>query len=171
MRYILYLFTMGLLFVGGMMVGNMYLPERAASLSAAVSAPKLNTRNPALQNTSRENIQRNLNALGSALAACPVVVNEEKDRLINQIRLRLALEDFEQKKMKLELEIAKNKEANRPTAALTQAAAEYNQARAYAEKLADELFPVPAEEPAAETPAGNDNKNAPAPNNAEAAKK
>lgn len=142
MRYILYLFTMGLLFVGGMMVGNMYLPERAASLSAAVSAPKINTSNPAMEDASRERVQQNLAALGSALSACPVVVNEEKDRLINQIRLRLALEDFELKKTKLELEIAKNKEANRPAASLIQAAAEYNQARQYAEKLADELFPV-----------------------------
>ncbi len=144
MRYILYLFTMGLLFVGGMMVGNMYLPERAASVSAAVSAPKLSTANPAVDAASRERVQRNLSALGSALSSCPVVVTEEKDRLINQIRLRLALEDFELKKTRLELEIAKNKEANRPASALTQAAAEYNQARLYAEKLADELFPIPA---------------------------
>lgn len=166
MRYILYLFTMGLLFVGGMMVGNMYLPERAASLSAAVSAPKINTSNPAMENASRERVQRNLAALGSALNACPVVVNEEKDRLINQIRLRLALEDFELKKTKLELEIAKNKEANRPAASLTQAAAEYNQARQYAEKLADELFPLPTEPAESES-----DKKAPAVKTAEAAKK
>lgn len=167
MRYILYLFTMGLLFVGGMMVGNMYLPERGASLSAAVSAPQLNASNPALSSATRETAQRNLAALSSALSSCPVVVNEEKDRLINQIRLRLALEDFELKKTKLELEIAKNKEANRPTAALTQAAAEYNQARQYAEKLADEFFPLPAEN-AAETESG---KKAPAAVTAEAPKK
>lgn len=170
MRYILYLFTMGLLFVGGMMVGNIYLPERAASLSAAVSAPDINTSNPAIETVSRERVQHNLAALGGALNACPVVVNEEKDRLINQIRLRLALEDFELKKTKLELEIAKNKEMNRPAASLTQAAAEYNQSRQYAEKLADELFPVPAEQPAAETTAKTD-KKAPAVKTAEAAKK
>lgn len=167
MRYILYLFTMGLLFVGGMMVGNMYLPERAASVSRAVSAPALNAANPALETTSRERVQHNLTALGSALSSCPVVVNEEKDRLINQIRLRLALEDFELKKTKLELEIAKNKEANRPTAALTQATAEYNQARQYAEKLADELFPLPQEA----TPLPEGDKKAPAQNTAEATKK
>lgn len=169
MRYILYLFTMGLLFVGGMMVGNMYLPDRAASLSAAVSAPELNKTNPALQHASRENAQRNLAALSSALSSCPVVVNEEKDRLINQLRLQLALDDFEQKKMKLELELSKNKESNRPTSALTQAAVDYNQARAAAEKLTDELFPLPAEEPAAVTDT-TDDKKAPAPENAEAAK-
>lgn len=167
MRYILYLFTMGLLFVGGMMVGNIYLPTRAASVSQAVSAPPLNAANPALEAASRERTQHNLMALGSALASCPVVVNEEKDRLINQIRLRLALEDFELKKTKLELEIAKNKEANRPSAALTQATAEYNQARQYAEKLADEFFPLPAEN--ATEPEGN--KKASAQNAAEATKK
>ena len=48
MRYILYLFTMGLLFVGGMMVGNIYLPQRAATLAAAVSVPPLSQENPVL---------------------------------------------------------------------------------------------------------------------------
>ena len=51
------------------------------------------------------------------------------------------------------LEIAKNKEVSRPTAQFTQAKVEYNQARAYAEKLANELFPVQTQEeqiPAAE---------------------
>lgn len=167
MRYILYLFTMGLLFVGGMMVGNIYLPQRAASATRAVSTPKLNTANPALENTTRERVERSLTALGSALSSCPVVVNEEKDRLINQIRLRLALEDFELKKIKLELEVAKNKEASRPTASLTQATAEYNQARQYAEKLADELFPLLTE--SAQEPEGD--KKAPAQNTAEAPKK
>lgn len=144
MRYILYIFTMGLLFVSGMMVGNIYLPDRAASVAAAVSAPKLNASNPAMEAASRERVQHNLTALGSALSSCPLVVSEEKDRLINQIRLRLALEDFELKKTRLELEIAKNKETNRSSSSLMQATAEYNQARQYAEKLADELFPVPA---------------------------
>ena len=53
MRYILYLFTMALLFVGGMMVGNMFLPEQAASLAAAVSVPSLTDQNPMLQTGSR----------------------------------------------------------------------------------------------------------------------
>lgn len=167
MRYILYLFTMGLLFVGGMLVGNMYLPERSASLSAAVSAPKLNDENPALKNISRETVRRNLDALGSALSSCPVVVAGEKDRLINQIRLLLAVEDFEQKKIALELEIAKNAKAANPSAALLQAAAQYNQARTYAEQLADELFP----QQSAQQEAPSDDKKAPAPTNAEAEKK
>jgi len=153
MRYILYLFTMALLFVGGMMVGNMFLPEQAASLAAAVSVPSLTDQNPMLQTLTSETTEKNLTTLSQALESCPVVVNEEKDRIINEIRLRLAMEDFELKKARLELEIAKNKEANRPTAQFTQANVEYNQARAYAEKLANELFPVQAPEeqvPAAE---------------------
>ena len=147
MRYILYLFTMVLLFVAGMMVGNMYLPEQAASLAAAVSVPALSDQNPAMQTLTRETTEKNLTILNDALHSCPAVVNEEKDRILNEIRLRLAVEDFELKKARLELEIAKNKEVNRPTAQFTQANVEYNQARAYAEKLANELFPIePAKE-------------------------
>ena len=160
MRYILYLFTMALLFVGGMLVGNMFLPERAATLSATVSVPPLTQDNPALQTSTREAATRNLLILNDALKACPAVVNEEKNRLVNQIRLRLAVEDFELKKARLELEIAKNTDTNRPSAQFIkateeynrskytphQAAEEYNAARLYAEQLADELFPKPAEE-------------------------
>ena len=36
MRYVLYLFTLGLVFTAGMMVGNFYLPARNASVAAAV---------------------------------------------------------------------------------------------------------------------------------------
>ena len=150
MRYILYLFTMALLFVGGMMVGNIYLPQRAATLASSVSVPPLSQENPVLQNTTRQTAERNLNALNQALQACPVVVNEEKDRLVNQIRLLLALEDFEIKKAKLELEMAKNTDTNRPTSQFIQAVADYNAAREAAEQLAEELFPKPAEQPAAD---------------------
>lgn len=153
MRYILYLFTMALLFVGGMMVGNIYLPQRAATLASAVSVPPLSQENPVLQHTNREAAERNLNILDQAMQSCPVVVNEEKDRLVNQIRLLLALENFELKKARLELEMAKNTDTNRPTAQFTQAVADYNEAREFAEQLADELFPAPAPqaEPAGET--------------------
>ena len=150
MRYILYLFTMALLFVGGMMVGNIYLPQRAATLASSVSVPPLSQENPVLQSTTRQTAERNLNALNQALQACPVVVNEEKDRLVNQIRLLLALEDFEIKKAKLELEMAKNTDTNRPTSQFIQAVADYNAAREAAEQLAEELFPKPAEQPAAD---------------------
>lgn len=163
MRYILYLFTMALLFVGGMMVGNMYLPEHGATLAASVSVPPLNTQNPALAELTLETAGKNLDILNQALQSCPVVVNEEKDRLVNQIRLLLALEDFYIKKAQLELEMAKNTDTNRPTSQFTQAVADYNTAREYAEKLAEELFPQPptadpaAEEQApAETPAADE---------------
>ena len=155
MRYILYLFTMALLFVGGMMVGNIYLPQRAATLASAVSVPPLSQENPVLQHTNREAAERNLNILDQAMQSCPVVVNEEKDRLVNQIRLLLALEDFELKKAQLELEMAKNTDTNRPTAQFTQAVSNYNEAREFAEQLADELFPAPAPQdaPSSETAA------------------
>ncbi len=155
MRYILYLFTMALLFVGGMMVGNIYLPPRAATLAASVSVPPLSQENPILQNTTAQTAQRNLNILNEALQSCPVVVNEEKDRLVNQIRVLLALEDFEIKKAQLELEIAKNTDTNRPTSQFVQAVSAYNEARTNAEQLANELFPLPAPtvEPTAEAAA------------------
>ena len=160
MRYILYLFTMGLLFVGGMMVGNIYLPQRAATLAAAVSVPPLSQENPVLQETSRQTAERNLNVLNEALQSCPVVVNEEKDRLVNQIRILLALEDFEIKKARLELEMAKNTDTNRPTSQFTKAVSEYNAAREFGEQLANELFPVPAPEPQ-ETAVPTPDENAP----------
>ena len=152
MRYVLYLFTIVLLFTGGILVGNAFLPQRDASLAASVSVPPLSEQNPALQQISREQAQRNLEILNQALTSCPVVVNEEKDRLLNQIKLRLALENFELKKLKLELEIAKNQETNRATAAFVQASIEYTQAKEAAEKLADELFPV-VQEPLEAQPA------------------
>lgn len=167
MRYILYLFTMALLFVGGMLVGNMFLPERAATLSATVSVPPLSQDNPALQAVTRDITNRNLLILNDALKACPVVVNDEKDRLVNQIRLRLAIEDFELKKARLELEIAKNTDTNRPSAQFIKATEEYNTARLYAEQLADELFPKPAEKTADEdtaSPDGQDAENVPTEN-------
>lgn len=160
MRYILYLFTMALLFVGGMLVGNMFLPERAATLSATVSVPPLSQDNPALQAVTRDITNRNLLILNDALKACPVVVNDEKDRLVNQIRLRLAIEDFELKKARLELEIAKNTDTNRPSAQFIKATEEYNTARLYAEQLADELFPKPVEKTADEDTASTDGQTA-----------
>ena len=169
MRYILYLLTMALLFAGGMLVGNVFLPQRDASLAATVSVPPLNMSNPALQQITRELAQQDLELLNQALSACPVIVSEEKDRLLNQIKLRLALENFEFKKQKLELEIAKNQETNRTTAEFTQASIEYKQAKESVEKLADELFPAATEDnssgeepvaslPTDETPTPTDQK-------------
>ncbi len=165
MRYILYLFTMALLFVGGMMVGNVYLPQRAATLAASVSVPPLDTQNPALQNLSRQTAEQNLDVLNQALQSCQVVVNEEKDRLINEIRLLLAVEDFEIKKARMELEMAKNTDTNRPTSQFIQSVSDYNSARTAAEQLANALFPLPPAPPEQaqtqeETPAGT---QAPAP--------
>lgn len=150
MKYILYILTMILLFVGGMIVGNNYLPEPSTVRAAAISVPQLNTQNPIFERTDKEIAERELNILDQALASCPVVVSEEKDRLVNHIKLWLALEDFNLKKAILELEMAKNVETNRPTAQFLQATQEYNQARENAEKMADELFPArtPQEQPA-----------------------
>ena len=152
MRYVLYFLTMAVLFVGGMIVGNMYLPQRGAVLAAAVSVPELSTQNPIWQNTSRETATQELSILNQALQSCPVVVNEEKDRLVNHIKLLLALEDFRLKKAILELEMAKNKETNRTTSQFTQAVLNYNQARQIAQQMADELFPVQDEKTVAPEP-------------------
>ncbi len=150
MKYALYFLTAVLLFAGGMIIGNVYLPEHALVRSSAVSVPELDTANPVLAHTTREIAQRELNALNQALSSCPVVVDEEKNRLINHIKLFLALEEFELKKSVLELEMAKNVQTNRPTAQFVQAAQQYNAAREQAEHLADELFPP---HPQAEPPA------------------
>ncbi len=141
MKYILYLLTMALLFAGGMMVGNMYLPEHSTVRAAAVSVPELDASNPIFARTDREGAERELSILNQALQSCPVVVGEEKDRLVNHIKLWVALEDFQLKKAILELEMAKNVETNRPTAQFLQAAEDYNTARERVEKMAQELFP------------------------------
>ena len=147
MKYILYILTMLLLFGGGMVVGNLYLPERSHVLAESVSVPELNNQNPIFEYTNREIVEREINLLNTALQSCPVVVNEEKDRIVNHISLWLALEDFELKKAVLELEMAKNVESNRPTAQLLQAAQDYNTAREKVEQMAQELFPPRAEQP------------------------
>ena len=141
MKYALYLLTMTLLFVGGMIIGNRYLPESGTVRAATVSVPELNSQNPIFERTTRDNAERELTLLNQVLESCPVVVNEEKNRLVNHIKLWLALEDFYLKKSILELEMAKNVETNRPTTQFVQATQDYNAAREQAEKLADELFP------------------------------
>ena len=146
MKYVFYILTMLLLFVGGMIVGNVYLPEQTVVRAASVSVPELDTSNPVFAYTDREAIARDIDILNTALASCPVVVGEEKDRLINHIKLWLALEDFELKKSVLELEMAKNVDHNRPTDQFLQAAQEYNSTRENVEKMAEELFPPKAEE-------------------------
>ena len=156
MKYALYLLTMLLLFVGGMLVGNRYLPDPSTVRSATVSVPELNTDNPIFSHTDREGAERELSVLDQALQACPVVVNEEKDRLIKHLKLWLALEDFQLKKSSLELEMAKNIETNRPTAQFLQAAKEYNEAREQLEKMAEELFPQ-AQATAVDVAAGSAN--------------
>ena len=142
MRYILYLFTMALLFVGGMLVGNNFLPARDASLASAVSVPSFPAENMILQTLTREQAQQDIEKLHNALATCPDISEEEKTQLLNRISLRLAMQNFEFKKTKLELEIAKNNKENRPTTQLTQASNEYTQAREQVEKLAADLFPM-----------------------------
>ena len=146
MRLILYIFTMALLFVSGMLVGNSFLPERNASLASAVSVPGLPVDSPILQTLTREQAEQDLVKLKEALATCPDMNNAEKTQLLNRIMLRLAIENFEFKKTKLELEIAKNNKNNRPTNQLTQATSEYNQALETVKKLSEELFPEPEDE-------------------------
>lgn len=141
MKYVLYVLTMAVLFVGGMIIGNVFLPEQAVVRASSVSVPNLDTSNPIFAFTNRETVARDIDLLNNALASCPVVVGEEKDKIVNHIKLWLALEDFELKKSILELEMAKNVDSNRPTAQFLQAVNEYNTAREKVEKMADELFP------------------------------
>ena len=140
-RYILYLFTMILLFVAGMLVGSSFLPQRNASLASAVSVPDLSLENPVLQTLTREQALQDLEKLKSVLAACPDMDQTDKEQLLNRISLRLAVENFEFKRTKLELEIAKNDKTNRPTSQLAQASTEYTQAAETVEKLVQQLFP------------------------------
>lgn len=146
-----YFLTMAIFFAAGMIVGNLFLPQQSAVLASSVSVPELSTRNPILTQTSRETAEQELTELNQALTSCPVIVGEEKDRLVNHIKLMMALSDFELKKAQLELEMAKNNDANRPTSQFLQSVTQYNISREQVEKLADTLFPVVAEETPQET--------------------
>lgn len=152
MRYVLYVFTMALLFVAGMLVGNNFLPQREASLASAVSVPELTQENELLKTLSREQAEQDLAKLNEFALSCPEEEQPQRQELLNRISLRLAIENFEFKKTKLELEIAKNDKNNRPTSQLTQAMTEFNQAREQVEKLAEQLNPThaPTEEPPSE---------------------
>lgn len=153
MRYILYLFTLALVFVGGMLVGNIYLPERSSSVAAAISVPDAQSVHPAIAAATLDAAQRNLHILNEALNSCPVVVGEEKERLIHQIDLFWARQDFDLKKARYELEIAKNTPGTAVTSRFAQASADYSAALKRVEKMAQDYFPQPQEEKVAEKPA------------------
>jgi len=141
MRYVFYFFTLALVFTAGMLVGNFYVPENNTTYAITISLPPLDTTNPALQKSSEEDAQQALSTLSQALEACPVVVNQEKDSLLNRISLYLTLMDFQVKKANYEAEIAKNIEGTRQTAQFSRAASEYQAAKTRTEQRADELFP------------------------------
>ena len=153
MRYILYLFTLALVFVGGMLVGNIYLPERSSSVAAAISVPDAQSAHPAIAAATLDAAQHNLHILNEALNSCPVVVGEEKERLIHQIDLFWARQDFDLKKARYELEIAKNTPGTAVTSRFAQASADYSAALKRVEKMAQDYFPQPQEEKVAEKPA------------------
>ncbi|MBO7238671.1 MAG: hypothetical protein J6U96_05310 [Elusimicrobiaceae bacterium] len=149
MRYVFYILTLSLVFTAGMIAGSVYIPAHTASASAAISIPQLDNTNPALDKTTLENAQQALDMLAQGLAACPMVVDQEKDFLFNRISLYLALQDFLVKKAVYEAEIAKNIEGTPTTAQFTRAAADYSAAKLRTEQLADQLFPqLPAQTPA-----------------------
>ncbi len=141
MRYVLYLFTLILVFVGGMLVSNLYLPTRNSSVAASISVPDPADTIPQLKDISLDTASRNLTVLGEALNSCPVVVTEEKDRLLAEINLLLARQDFDIKKALFELEIAKNTPGSSVTAQFAQASADYAAAQQRLEALALQLYP------------------------------
>lgn len=146
MRYVFYVLTLALVFTAGMVVGSFYTPAHNANMSAAISIPELDHTNPALDKATQENAQQALDTLAQGLTACPVIVGQEKDFLLNRISLYLALQDFLVKKATYEAEIAKNIEGTLTTAQFTHAAADYNEAKLRTEELADKLFPPVSEQ-------------------------
>ncbi len=148
MRYVFYVLTALILFSAGLVVGNLYLPDRSSARSAAVAVPGLPEEEPIFQQLNRPLAEKNLDTLNQALSSCPVVIEEEKDRLVNQIKLLFSMQEFELKKAQLELEMAKNIDTNRPTTQFTQATSQYNDSLKAVTKMAQELFPPqPKEEP------------------------
>lgn len=153
MRYVLYLLTLTVVFTAGMLVGNFYIPSHTESMAAAVSIPELSNNNPVLQDATEQNAQQALSLLEQGFAACPMVVEQEKDSLFNRISLYLAMQDFLVKKAVYEAEIAKNIENSRTTAQFSRAAADYNDAKTKIEQLTDTLFPPLSDEQSAAAPA------------------
>lgn len=147
MKYILYLFTLALVFVAGMLVGNFYLPEGNTSLAATISIPDLDKSNPALADITTESARQNLQLMEQALNSCPAVAMEEKERLVNQINMLFALQDFYIKKAVYETEIAKNIPGTQTSSQFTRAASEYAAAKRATEALLNTLFPVVEPEP------------------------
>ena len=78
MRYILYLFTLALVFVGGMLVGNIYLPERSSSVAAAISVPDAQSAHPAIAAATLDAAQRTLHILNEPLNSCPLLLERKK---------------------------------------------------------------------------------------------
>ena len=147
MRYILYFFTLALVFTSGMVVGNFYVPDHSRSLAAAISIPDAQADQAILSLITAEKTQSNLDTLNQALESCPLVVSEEKEQRLHEVALFLAVQDFQVKKAVYEAEIAKNITGNPPTAQLDQAAQEYTLAKARVEELVQLYFPpeVPEE--------------------------
>ncbi len=151
MRYVLYLLTLGLVFTGGMLVGNRYVPTTSSSLSSVIAVPDLDRTNPAIDEATLTQAQENLQALTQALSTCPAVVEEERLRLFNQISLFLTLQDFEVKRYIYEAEIAKNVRGTQITSQFSKAATNYASAKTTTEQLANTLFPVVVENTEIET--------------------
>lgn len=145
MRYIFYFLTLGLVFTAGMLVGNRYVPTTSSSLASVVMVPDLDRSNPSLDLATLSQAQENLQSLSQALATCPAVVEEEKQRLFNQISLFLTLKDFEVKRHIYEAEIAKNVQSTQITAQFSKAATDYASAKTATEQLANTLFPMEEE--------------------------
>lgn len=151
MRYALYLLTLALVFTGGMLVGNFYVPDHSTSLSTAVSVPDAAVDEALISLITPEQTQLTLEMLTQALSSCQVVVKEEQEKMFNQISLFLAVQDFRLKKAIYEAELAKNISENRPTPQFEKAAADYAAAKTKADELTAQLFP-PKEEPQENTP-------------------
>lgn len=168
MRYVLYLFTLILVFVSGMLVANVYLPTRNSSIAAAISVPEPAQNIPQLEEISLQQATRNLDTLKQALNSCPVIVAEEKDRLLAEINLLLARQDFDIKKALFELEIAKNTPGTSVTPQFAKASADYAASLKNLETLALQLYPPqPKEPPEAENTGSEPNSAAEASSQAE----
>lgn len=152
MRYLLYLCTLALVFTAGMLVSNLYIPDHNTSEATAVSVPDVQSNNPILQQLTPQEAQHSIEILDQALSACPIVVSAEKERLLANISLFLALKDFQVKKAIYEAEIAKNVIGTRTTTQFSRAAEDYTEAKQQIEQLIGQLFPTQIVTPT-ETPA------------------
>ena len=131
-----------IIFLGGVYVGNNFVPQLDAASAVAVAMPPLENYGADISNYNFEKAQKTLSDMKA-------VINGNKelfppaltDAWFNELNMTLALQNYQRACSRYEAEIAKNK-ANAPsTHEFLKAAADYSAAQKTFEKYIETLKP------------------------------